>query len=120
MAIRVLSLELLIDDADGSVTIRTRPVSRDDDRPLTKRIPDYLAAHPHSTAAAAAAALGSSADVVSSTLSELKKRGDVSNAVSGHTTREWTAVPHAVAELDAAGQPVAYLHGLAAREFGPG
>jgi predicted ArsR family transcriptional regulator len=92
MTITVLSLELLIDDADGSVTIRTRSPQQDDDRPLTKRIPAYLRAHPHSTAAAVAEALGSSPDVVSSTLSELKKRGDVNNAVDGHTTREWIAV----------------------------
>jgi hypothetical protein len=45
-----------------------------------------------STAEAVAEALGSSPDVVSSTLSELKKRGDVNNAVDGHTTREWSAV----------------------------
>jgi hypothetical protein len=31
-------------------------------------------------------------DVVSSTLSELKKRGNVNNAADGHTTREWIAV----------------------------
>lgn len=92
MTITVLPFELLIDDADGSVTIRTRSPQQGDDRPLTKRIPDYLRAHPHSTTAAVAEALGSSADVVSSTLSELKKRGEVNNAVDGHTTREWIAV----------------------------
>lgn len=92
MTITVLPFELLIDDADGTVTIRTRSPRQDDERPLTKRIPDYLRAHPHSTAATVAEALGSSPDVVSSTLSELKKRGDVNNAVDGHTTREWIAV----------------------------
>ena len=92
MAITVLPFDLLIDDADGSVTIRTRSPRQDDDRPLTRRIPDYLRAHPHSTAAEVAEALGSSSpDSVSSTLSELKKRGDVNNAVDGHTTREWIA-----------------------------
>jgi hypothetical protein len=78
--------------ADGSVSIRTRSPQQDDDRPLTKRIPDYLRAHPHSTAAAVAEALGSSTDIASSTLSELKNRGLVNNAVDGHTTREWIAV----------------------------
>ncbi len=39
-----------------------------------KRIPDYLRPLPHSTAAAVAESLGPSPDVVSSTLSELKKR----------------------------------------------
>ena len=70
----------------------TRATQQNDDRPLTKRIPDYLRAHPHSTAAAIAQALGSSTDVVSSTLSELKKRGEVNNAVDGHATREWVAI----------------------------
>jgi hypothetical protein len=69
-----------------------RSTPLDDDRPLTKRIPDYLRAHPHSTAATIAEALGSSKDSISSTLSELKKRGEVNNAVDGRTTREWVAV----------------------------
>jgi hypothetical protein len=120
MTITVLPLDLVIDDADGSVTIRLRSTPQDDDRPLTRRIPDYLRAHPHSTAAAVAEALGSSSpDSVSSTLSELKKRGEVDNAVDGHTTREWVAFTYVVAELDADGQIVAYLRGLAAKEFGP-
>jgi hypothetical protein len=76
-------------NGDLRVAYRT---SREGPRDLTKRIPDYLRAHSHSTAAAVAEALGSSPDVVSSTLSELKKRGDVNNAVDGHTTREWIAV----------------------------
>ena len=119
MALTVVPLELVIDDADGSVTIRTRSRQQDDDRPLTKRIPDFLKGHPHSTAAAVAEALGSSSDVVSSTLSELKKRGEVNNAVNGHTTREWIALAYVIAQLDADGRAVGYLDALAAKEFGP-
>jgi hypothetical protein len=93
MTITVLPFELLIDDADGSVTIRTRSLQQDEDRPLTERIPEYLRTHRNSTAAAIAEALGASKDVVSSTLSYLKKdRGSVDNGVDGHTTREWVAV----------------------------
>ena len=95
MTITVLPFELVIDDADGSVTIRTstRSTQQDEDRPLTVRIPEYLRSHPHSTAAAIAEALGSSnKDSVSTTLSILKDRGIVNNAADGHTTREWVAV----------------------------
>jgi hypothetical protein len=120
MTITVIPLDLVIDEVDGSVAIRLRSTPQDDDRPLTRRIPDYLRAHPHSTAAEVAEALGaSSPDSVSSTLSELKKRGEVNNAVDGHTTREWIAYTYLVAELDADGQAIAYLHGIAAKEFGP-
>lgn len=120
MTITIMPLDLLIDDVDGSVTIRLRSAPQNDDRPLTKRIPDYLRAHPHSTAADVAEALGSSSpDSVSSTLSELKKRGEVDNAVDGHNTREWVAFTYVVAELDADGQAVTYLSGIAAKQFGP-
>lgn len=119
MTLTVIPLDLVIDEADGSVAIRLRSTPQDDDRPLTRRIPDHLRAHPHSTAAEVAEALGSSStDSVSSTLSELKRRGEVDNGVDGHTTREWVAFTYVVAELDVDGQAVGYLRGIAVKEFG--
>jgi hypothetical protein len=59
---------------------------QEDDRPLTRRIPEYLRVHPHSTAEAIAEALGSTTkNSVSTTLSVLKKDGKVNNGVDGHT-----------------------------------
>lgn len=107
MTITKIPLELAIDDSDGSVTIRlrspqqedddantirTHSPQQDDDRPLTRRIPEYLRTHPHSTCAAMEEPLHASKDVISSTCTELKKRGIVNNGVDGHTTWEWVAV----------------------------
>ena len=77
-------------DGDPEETVRRFKLASS-----TVRIPEYLRTHPNSELPAITEAMGSSnPDSISSTLSELKKRGIVDNGVDGHSTREWIAVPY--------------------------